>query len=515
MQEKLFARWGLGAFFSQAFIYGLSTMCSRLLTYLLVPFYTQVLDTPTTYGLLNELYSYAALINIIYLYGLETTYLRHASKQEAQVFGRLCGFIWCAGILSSAALALCAPALATHLGYGPGGALWIRLFALIFLLDAVMALPFARLRLKGRAGRFFFLRLLYVGVNVGLNLWFLWGAPLGVAHAKDTLLGSLAVASKMPPVQAVLLANVFAAVVVMPFFVRDWKALLFPTWTFIRPMLSYGLPLVAMGVVGVGIETLPRVVFRHFYPLDQQSMVLGILGQYAAAAKLAVFLSLAFQAYRYAADPLLLSLPQTPNYPLVLRRLTRLFLLCASPLCVAISLHLTPLAMLLLRQDTYRTQIALAPVLLYAYLFMGLYYHVGMWYKRLSKTQYGFYFSAMGLLITALWLVFAIPALGVQALAWGFLLPYALMAWAAYAFGQRHQPLNYHLSKPLALSALGAGIVLFIGSGLSLLPSYHWWFSLVSVLYALLCVYVLSREEGRKGKGKGNGEEKGLVKVFA
>src|SRR5690606_24036996 len=55
----------------------------------------------------------------------------------------------------------------------PGKEQYIQWLAIILAIDAVVAVPFARLRFENKAGKFAFLKILNIGVNVFLNIFFL------------------------------------------------------------------------------------------------------------------------------------------------------------------------------------------------------------------------------------------------------------------------------------------------------------------------------------------------------
>src|SRR3989304_3524162 len=63
-------------------IYGISTIVGRFLTFLLVPFYTNVLPSTNDYGIVATVYAYIAFLNVIYGYGMESAYFRYASAME-------------------------------------------------------------------------------------------------------------------------------------------------------------------------------------------------------------------------------------------------------------------------------------------------------------------------------------------------------------------------------------------------------------------------------------------------
>ena len=67
-------------------IYGLSSIVGRFLNYLLVPLYTVKLAAESGgYGIITNLYAYAALLIVLLTFGMETSFFRFINKEEEKV----------------------------------------------------------------------------------------------------------------------------------------------------------------------------------------------------------------------------------------------------------------------------------------------------------------------------------------------------------------------------------------------------------------------------------------------
>ncbi len=83
----------------QTALYGLSSIVGRALNFLLVPFYTSVL-TVSDFGVMTDVYVYMAFLNIIYLFGMETTYFRFANEHdEPTAFNHAFSWIFIIGMV--------------------------------------------------------------------------------------------------------------------------------------------------------------------------------------------------------------------------------------------------------------------------------------------------------------------------------------------------------------------------------------------------------------------------------
>jgi O-antigen/teichoic acid export membrane protein len=73
----------LRALAKDSMAYGVSSLLSRFLNFLLVPFYTHVL-TPGEFGVSNIVFALVAFLNIVYQAGFDSAYLRLAHDAESQ-----------------------------------------------------------------------------------------------------------------------------------------------------------------------------------------------------------------------------------------------------------------------------------------------------------------------------------------------------------------------------------------------------------------------------------------------
>ena len=153
--------------------YGLSSIIGRLINYFLVPFYTSGILFPKEYGVLTDLLAYVAFFNIIYTYGMETAYFRFAKNDESKTFNQILSSILLSSFALSALLILFATPIVNLLGYA-GNEIYIIYLAWIMAIDAVVAIPFARLRHQKKPKKFAATKIINICVNVGLNLFFLW-----------------------------------------------------------------------------------------------------------------------------------------------------------------------------------------------------------------------------------------------------------------------------------------------------------------------------------------------------
>jgi O-antigen/teichoic acid export membrane protein len=342
-------------------------------------------------------------------------------------------------------------------------------------LDAIAALPFARLRLENKARKFATIRLINIGIYVGLNLFFVVLCPAVLRSAPASLLASLRplVASVYNPelgVGYVFLSNLAASALTLLLLARELLDFRFrwPNLDFLRPLLAYALPLMLMGLAGMVNETLDRILLpawlpEGFYPGLSR---LAAVGVYGACYKLSIFMSLVIQAFRYAAEPFFFSQSTEKNSPATFALVMKWFTLCCAFIFVGISLNLNWIGPLFLRRAEYRTGLSVVPILLLANLFLGVYYNLSVWFKLTDKTYFGTYIGVAGAVLTIALNFVLIPLLGYTGSAWATLACYFLMAGLCWWLGERHFPVPYPVGR-LLLWLLGSVGLVVVGQAAS------------------------------------------------
>jgi O-antigen/teichoic acid export membrane protein len=430
---------------SETAIYGLSTIVGRVLNYLLVPLYTSIL-LPAEYGMLTELYAYAAFGNILYTFGLETAYFRFASQEKGVAsFNVATSVLLLISLCFSCLLIVFSPSLISWMGY-VGCERYIYYLAAILAIDTLLVIPFAQLRLQKRALFFAITKLFQIGLNIVLNGLFLY-------LLKDaSLFGFQPAISSISSVEYILLANLLANAAVLPLFGRTFTKFKFQLpWQTIKPMLIYAFPLLIMGLVGTANEMFSRVFLKYllppkFYPGYSNTAILGIFG---ACYKLSVFMSLAIQALRYAAEPFFFRHAQDKNSPQLYSQVMQGYIIVACFILFAITANLDWLSYLFLRNPVYRTGIEIVPYLLFAYLWLGVYYNLSIWFKLVHKTYYGAIITGIGAIITVVANLLLVPYLGYWGSVWATVASYTSMSVLGYYQGQKYYPIPYQVGRGL------------------------------------------------------------------
>jgi O-antigen/teichoic acid export membrane protein len=438
----------------QTAVYGLSSIVGRLLNYLLVPLYTAVFANPSDYGVVSELYAWVAFLVVLLTFGMETSFFRFLQDKEDKEKVFVNSFLTVIGInvLFFAVLLFFNQNIADLMLYSDHNE-YIILLGAIVCIDAVTALPLAKLRAENKAFQFAGIQLSSIGVNIILNLVFMIGL-FDPARPEEGVL-------------FILFANLFASLV-KPLLL--YKHFLHLRFTFdkvlAKEMLWYAFPLVIAGFAGIINETLDRILLKHLLYDGSTQVSLKIaeaqVGIYSACYKLAMLVTILLQAYRYAAEPFFFAQLKNQDKNKVYSKVMNVFIAMVCLVFLVVSLNID-FFKLFIRNEAYYVGLKVVPILLLANVFLGIYYNQSIWYKLSGQTKFGAFIAIGGALLTVVLNVVFIPIYGYMASAWATLIVYASQMIASYLLGQKHYPIAYNLRK-FALYLVGALLVYFIAS---------------------------------------------------
>jgi len=451
---------------SDTAIYGISSILGRVLSYLLVSFHTDIF-VEAQYGIVTKLYAYTAFFNVICTFGMETAFFRYASRFKEKrdfIFYQANFYVIFLSLLVTGLVFFNATAVVNFLDY-PGREQLVQWLAIIIFIDAVVAIPFARIRLENRPKFFALVRISSIVLTVLLNLFFLYPLPELAAGKYLTFLQPIAETIYNPElgVGYIFLANLIGNSIMVIFL---WKYLLalrlnIP-WKQLQPMLKYAIPIVIIGVAGIANEQLDKILLEELWPANLWGFSgEEALGIYGACFKLSVFMLLAIQAFRYAAEPFFFSNAEDKQGPELFARVMYYFVLLSLVIFVGVSLNVDLIGFIFLRQEGYRVGLFVVPYLLLGKLFFGIYVNLSIWYKITDKTVYGVYFSVLGAIITIIGNLLLIPVIGFLGSAITAIVAYLGMSMACYFVGQKHFTIPYNV-KAILLQVLIATVVVVI-----------------------------------------------------
>jgi len=441
--------------FGQTAVYGMGIVLPRLLNYLLLtPFYTRIFDQ-ATYGVITELYAYVVFLLVILTYGMETGYFRFASNsaRKESVYSTSLAALFATSTLFILLVLLTGKQIAGWMGYGAHPE-YIRWLALIVGIDAFTAIPFARIRLRNKPGKYAAIRIAEVSLNIALNFFFLYFCP---RHTGTSWVSS--VYNESIGVGYVLISNLSASVLKMLLLSGEIRAALHIRTDpkLLKEILTYSYPLLVAGLAGTVNEALDRILLKHLIPAAQGPM--EQLGIYGANFKLAVLMTLFVQMFKYAAEPFFFSRSEDRNAKTLYADVMHVFVAAGLIIFLLVNLYLQ--YFILFIGSGFREGAFIVPVILMANLVMGMFFNLSIWYKLTNKTAIGAVLVFIGAAITVVINVLFIPKYGYAASAWAHLVCYSVMLVLSYLWSRKHYAIPYHTGKILAIIAL-ALLIFFI-----------------------------------------------------
>ncbi|MDE5930849.1 MAG: lipopolysaccharide biosynthesis protein [Muribaculaceae bacterium] len=448
-------------------IYGLSSIIGRFLNWCLVPLYTITFPV-AEYGVVTYVYSVVALALIILTYGMETGFFRFANherwKDPMQVYSTALTSL---AVTSSLFVLLVLAALGpvTRWMQCDGHSDYVVMMALCVAIDAFLALPFSYLRYKKRPVRFATIRLVNIGINIGLNLfsillcpWLMRVAPGTVDwfYRPDFGIGYI------------FLSNLIASLVNFLMMIPELTGF---HWRFSRrllgEMLRYSAPLLVLGVAGIMNQTVDKLLYP--YLVSDPAEAMEGLGIYGANYKVAIVMVMFIQAFRFAYEPFIFSQAKErgEKSKQAYRDAMKFFVIFAIVLFLGVMFFLPVLKYFI--SPKYFSGLAVVPLIMLAEFFFGVFFNLSVWYKLSDRTVWGMYFSLIGVAVTVVLNVLLVPRFGYMGCAWAALASYFVMMAASYFIGQRLNPIDYPVKRLLAY--LGAGAVCYaVGLWLAVTP---------------------------------------------
>lgn len=422
-------------------IYGLSSIIGKFLNWLLVPLYTYILKQQADYGIVTNLYAWTALLLVILTYGMETGFFRFANRDDKNPADVYTTIITCIASTSALFAILCclfSQPIANLLGYSEHSE-FISLLAIVVAMDAFACIPFAYLRYKKRPIRFAYLKLLFVFLNIILNIFFLVICPKISDYA--------IISSWYDPdygVGYVFVANIIATAIqtlcLLPE-VLDARKGRFSA-PLLGELLRYSLPLLILGVAGIMNQTLDRIIFPFLYTAEDAQTQLGI---YGACFKVAMVMMMFTQAFRYAYEPYVFSKHKDKHSVEAYADAMKYYIIFSYLILIGMVVYLDILKFII--APAYWSGLKIVPIVLWTYIFQGIYFNLSFWYKLTDRTQWGAYFSLIGLLITLVLQILFVPRMGYMASALSSTVCYFVIMLLSYFIGKRYLTIPYDMKR--------------------------------------------------------------------
>ena len=464
---------GLKSLAKETAIYGVSSIVGRFLNYLLVPVYTIALPASSGgYGVVTNIYAWVALMLVLLTCGMETGFFRFANKGQddpMRVYSTTLLSVSIGSVVFVVLGLLFLEPIAGWLEYGEHP-WYIGMMMIVVAMDAIQSIPFAYLRYKKRPIKFAALKLLFIFLNIALNLFYyvvLKGNDVGYAFLFNLVCTSVVMLCMIPELRGFT-------------YVLDRELL--------KRMLRYSLPLVILGVAGILNQVADKIIFPFVYPDEAEATVQ--LGIYGAASKIAMIMAMFTQAFRFAYEPFVFGKSKEKDSREVYAQAMKFFIIFTLLAFLAVMFYLDILRHII--GHDYWDGLRVVPIVMAAEIFMGIYFNLSFWYKLIDETRWGAYFSLTGCTILILMNIFLIPKYGYIACAWAGFTGYGVAMLLSYFVGQKKYPIQYDL-KAIGMYVLLAA-VLYLAAEYVPIDNIYLRMAYRTVLLILFIAYVVKRD---------------------
>lgn len=411
-------------------IYGISTMIGRFLNFILVPLYTNIF-LPADYGIIQLIYAYMAILNIVFIYGLDSAYLKFASFKDVgddkDNFSTPYVSILMTSLLFVFLIIMNISAIGNILRVPSEYQYLIYFGAAILFLDANVVIPFLKLRLERNAKIFSLYRIINILVNILLNVYLIiilkWG------------------------IEAILLSNLIASAVslllLLPTIIKNFR-FKFHSVLFKR-MLKFGLPFLPAGFAVMLVQVID-------VPILEKLTDLQTVGIYKANYKLGIFMMLYVNMFQFAWQPFFLQNAKEPNAKEMFSKVLTYFTLAGSVMLVVVSLFISDIAQIRIAGfsiigSEYWSGLHIVPIVLLAYLINGMYsvFSAGIYIEE--KSIYVPFITGAGAVVNIIVNFLLIPVLSLTGAALATFASYFVMALGYYFVTQKFYQIKYELKR--------------------------------------------------------------------
>lgn len=454
----------------ETLVYGTSTVMARLLNFCLVPFYTYYL-APAQYGIIATVFATIALLNVLFLFGMDQSYLRFASDAEdkSKVFKQCFYGVLLNGSFLGALLWLCSSIVTKTIGIPVEATYLVKLAVAILVLDVLNMIPFTKLRLERRAWYFAGVRTFSIVVNVCCNILFLAVLHKGIA--------------------SILWANIFASlaslICLSPVIYQELKKnfSFHLDWMLEKELFSFAWPFVPSGLASLLVSVIDKPILVHLVGTAQ-------VGVYQANFKIGVFMMLLVSMFDQAWRPFFLAHAKESNAKELFAKVFSLFFVIGSWGLLGLSFLMPTIIQsnlfgnFHLISPSYWQGLSIIPLILTGYFFYGLYINFMVGPILTKKTKVLMWITLLGACVSIGTNLTLVPSLGIMGAGWAVALSYASMAIALFFFTKKVYPICYEYKK-LALVILWIVVTLAIVLNCGNLKAEN----LLTVKIVLLIIY--------------------------
>lgn len=427
--------------FKQTAIYGLATVFPRMMSFFLVPLYTELLPKEE-YGKVTIIFSYMIFFNVMLAYGMETAFFRFYNKETDKknvIETSMIAIFWTSMVFLAFAL-IFRNTLAAH---SEIDVQYVTYTIWILVLDALVVIPFSKLRANQRSMFYAMVKMGNVTINLLLNIFFLVFLPKLAVSNPESFFDEIYVENfQIGYIFISLIVSSFATFIVLsPDYIKIKWHFDFDLW---KRMLRYGLPILVAGIAFAINEQFDKILLGKLLPENIADSEVGV---YSACYKLGLFMVLFRTAYTLGIEPFFFSHADKENATQTYATVTKYFVIFGSFIMLSVIVFADLFKSIMIRDASYWEAMKVVPLIILANFFLGIYTNLSVWYKLLDKTYIGAWISIVGAIVTLVLNFLLIPKFSYMGSAIATIAAYGSMMLISYFMGQKHYPIPYDKKK--------------------------------------------------------------------
>ncbi|MFN8291327.1 MAG: polysaccharide biosynthesis C-terminal domain-containing protein [Chitinophagaceae bacterium] len=465
---------GIKKLAGQTLWYGVPTIASRFLGYLMNLTLPLIFAMPEKTADLTQVYAMIPFLNVLFTYGLETAYFRFSQNTDQKsLYNTLSVSLLFTTIGFTALLFLFKGRIAglASLDEHPEYLNWM---AGIMFFDTISTLAFARLRQENRPKKYAFARLASVVMNIVVVVLFLGVIPHYLKGHPDSFLKHV-YTNKDSGIIYYLIGNFCGSVLTFIILRKEFSQVQFrfdaALW---RKVMKYSYPLIIVGLGGIVNDMMSRLIYQHVVDLPAADAKRQ-LGVFANIIRLAILITITIQAFRMAAEPFFFNRSKEENAQKTYARVMKFFVIVCCFLFLFISLYIDVVKwfFLAIHRSKWTEGLYVVPLFAMANIFLGIYYNLSIWYKLTHRNMTGAVITLSGAAITIILLIVLVPRMQYFGAALATFCCYLFMMVTSYILGQKYYPVPYATKKLMAYLVL-VSLIYGVHRGLVYLWGNHW-----------------------------------------
>lgn len=413
----------------------MATVLPRMISFLLNPLYVHSLPK-AEFADVSIIFAYLVFFNVVLSYGMETAFFRFYNLEEDKnkvISTATISLFWSTltflvvSLLYRETIADFINVKTAYITY----AIWI------LALDALVIIPFSKLRAERRPMRYAVIKIGNVLVNLLSNVFFLMILP---NVEKDNLLRTFYFENFQ--VGYIFVSHLIASLLTFLFFSLSYFQM---KWHFDKvlwkKMLNYSIPILLAGIGFAVNEHFDKILLEKFHVPKAE------IGAYSACYKLGMFMVLFRTAYTLGIEPFFFSHADKENATQTYATITKYFVILGSFIMLFVIVFIDLLKRPLVPSPAYWDAIKVVPLIVLANFCLGIYTNLSVWYKLIDKTHIGAIISLIGALLTLLFNYWLVPTMSYYGSAIATIVAYGSMMLISYYMGQKKYPIPYDLNK--------------------------------------------------------------------